>query len=60
MLHFTWTRIAGDLPKTGEPYKTWQTLCRQLELDNKNFPGRLELLDGALDRIEDALDHMRT
>ena len=59
MLLFTWTRIAGDLPKTGEPYKTWQTLCRQLELDNKNFPARLELLDGALDRIEESLDHTR-
>ncbi len=60
MLLFTWTRMAADLPKIGDPYKTWKTLCRQLELDNKNFSGRLELLDGALDRIEDSLDHMRS
>lgn len=59
MLLFTWTRMAADLPKSGEPYKAWQSLCRQLEMDNKNFPARLELLDGVLDRVEESLDHLR-
>jgi hypothetical protein len=54
----TWTRMAADLPKSDPPYKAWQTLCRQLELDTRNVPARLELLDSALDRIEEALEHI--
>jgi hypothetical protein len=60
MLLFTWTRMASGLSKTEEPYKSWQSLCRQLELDNKNFLGRLDLLDSALDRIEESLDRLRS
>lgn len=59
ILLITWTRMAAELPKSGEPYKAWQSLCRQLELDNKNITARMELLDGALDRIEESLDHLR-
>lgn len=55
----TWTRMAAALPKSDEPYKAWQTLSRQLELDNRNLPARLELLDGALDRLEESLDLLR-
>ena len=54
-----WTRMAAILPKSDEPFKAWQTLCRQLELDNKNIPARLELLDGALDRVEEGFDQLR-
>ena len=32
---------------------------KQLTLDSKNLPARLELLDGALDRVEEALERLR-
>ena len=59
MLLFTWTRMAGDLPKTEAPFKAWQNLTKQLTLDTKSIPARLELLDSALDQIEEALEHLR-
>ncbi len=58
-LLFTWTRMATDLPKTDAPFKAWQDLVKQLTLDTKNIPARLELLDSALDRIEEALERFR-
>lgn len=58
-LLFTWSRMAADLPKTDAPFKSWQDLMKQLTLDSKNLPARLELLDGALDRVEEALDRLR-
>jgi len=56
----TWTRLASDLPKADAPYKSWQALSRQLTLDNKNLPARLESLDNTLDRLEEALERLRS
>lgn len=55
---FTWTRMAPLLPKTDTPYKTWQSLIRQLTLDQKSLPERLELLDATLDSIEETTEHL--
>lgn len=59
-LLFTWSRMAADLPKTDAPFKAWQDLVKQLTLDTKNLPARLELLDSTLDRVEESLDHLRS
>ena len=56
---FTWTRMAALLPKSEDHYKAWQALIRQLTLDAKNLPARLELLDAALDSIEETAEHLR-
>jgi len=58
MLH-TWTKAAAYLPKTGQAYKDWQSLCRQLELDARNLPARLEALDQLLDTAEEAADRLQ-
>lgn len=58
-LLFTWTRMAALLPKADAPYKTWQALTKQLTLDTRSIPGRLELLDTSLDSIEEALERLR-
>lgn len=54
----TWTKTAAFLPKTGEAYKSWQSLCRDLEVDTRNLPQRLEPLDHLLDRAEEAVDRL--
>ena len=59
MLLFTFSRISADLPKTEAPFKAWTNLVKQLTLDGKNIPTRLELLDSALDRLEESLEHLR-
>ncbi len=59
ILLFTWTRLAATLPKTEAPYKGWQDLIRQLTLDTRSLPERLELLDTTLDSIEEAIDRLR-
>lgn len=56
---FTWTRMAALLPKTEPSYKAWQELIRQLTLDTKNLPGRLELLDATLDTLEENSERLR-
>ena len=58
MLLFTLTRMAALLPKSDAPYKDWQSLARQLTLDTKGIPARLELLDASLDSIEEALERI--
>jgi hypothetical protein len=55
----TWTRMAADLPKVDAPYKAWQGLLKQLTLEPRNLPARLELLDAALDEVEEAAEHLR-
>jgi hypothetical protein len=59
LLLYTWARLAADLPKTEAPYKAWQSFSKQLTLDNKNLPARLELLDATLDRLEESLERLR-
>ena len=54
----TWTKAAASLSKTGEAYKSWQSLCKQLELDTKNLPERLKAFDALLDAAEEAVDRL--
>lgn len=54
----TWTKAAAYLPKSGESYKAWQTLCRELEVDTRNLPQRLEGFDALLDCAEEAVDRL--
>jgi len=54
----TWTRAATILPKAEQPYKDWQSICRQLELDSKNLSTRLEDLDHLLDTVEEVTDRL--
>jgi hypothetical protein len=56
----TWTQAAPALPKTGQSYKDWQALCRDLELDNRHIPARLELLDHLLDQAEETTDRLQS
>jgi hypothetical protein len=58
MLH-TWTKAAAYLPKTSQAYKDWLSLCRQLELDTRNLPARLEAFDQLLDTAEEAADRLQ-
>ena len=51
-----WTMAAGVLPKSETPYKEWQTFCKQLKLDARTLPARLDELDAALDMVEEAVD----
>jgi hypothetical protein len=54
-----WTKAAAVLPKTDSPYKDWQAMIHQLDLDSKGLPGRLEVLDTVLDRIEESVDQLQ-
>jgi len=58
LLFYTWTRAAAALPRTEQPYKDWQAVCRQLELDGKNLTARLEGLDHLLDTVEEVTDRL--
>ena len=55
---YTWTRAAAALQRTDQVYKDWQSLCRQLELDNKGLPARLEAFDQVLDTAEETVDRL--
>ncbi len=52
-----WTMVAAALPKADPVYKEWQALCHELHLESKHLPARLEVLDSALDRVEEVVDH---
>ena len=54
----TWTRAATVLPKTEQPYKDWQSICRQLEVDSKSLTARLDDLDHLLDTVEEVTDRL--
>jgi len=54
----TFTRAAAVLPKTEQPYKDWQSICRQLELDSKSLPTRLDEFDHLLDIVEEVTDRL--
>ncbi|KAF0111261.1 MAG: hypothetical protein FD147_1012 [Chloroflexi bacterium] len=56
----TWTKASAALPKSGTPYKEWQNMCHQLNLEAKNLPQRLDALDAALDLVEEVVDAMRS
>lgn len=58
LMIYTWTGAAAALPKTEQPYKDWQSLIKQLELDNKGIAGRLEELDHLLDSVEEMTDRL--
>ena len=58
LLLYTRTRAAAALQRTDQVYKDWQTLCRQLELDNRNLAERLEAFDHVLDTAEEAVDRI--
>jgi hypothetical protein len=51
-----WTMAANLLPKTETPYKEWMAFCHQLKLDSKTLPFRLDALDSALDKVEEAIE----
>lgn len=54
----TWTKAAASLPKSGQSYKDWQSLCRDLELDSRHFADRLDALDQLLDSVEETADRI--
>jgi hypothetical protein len=56
----TWTQMATVLPKSEQPYKDWQSFVRQLELDGKGLPGRLDSLDQLLESVELTVEKWRT
>ena len=58
LMLYTWTRAAAALQRTDQVYKDWQSLCRQLELDNKGLPARLEAFDQVLDTAEETVDRL--
>lgn len=55
----TWTLAATALPKSGESYKKWQSLCRALELDSRHMSTRLEALDSLLDTVEETVERIQ-
>lgn len=58
LLVYTWTKAAASLPSTEQPYKDWQNLCRQLDLESRDIPSRLEAFDAVLDAVEEAVDRI--
>jgi hypothetical protein len=52
----TWTLAAQSLPHTGEPYKAWKSLIKDLELDSKHFEERVNALDAVVDRVDEAVE----
>jgi hypothetical protein len=58
LLLYTWTRAAAALPRAEQPFKNWQEVSRQLELDGKGINARLETLDHLLDSVEEAADRL--
>jgi hypothetical protein len=56
----TWTNAASVLPKSEPPYKEWHNMCRQLKLDAKNLPARLDAMDQVLDSLEEAADSLKS
>jgi len=58
LLTYTWTKAAAALPRTEQPYKDWQELCRRLELESRDLPSRLDAFDAILDTVEEAVDRI--
>jgi hypothetical protein len=58
LLFYTWTRAAAVLPKTDQSYKDWQSICKQMELDNHNLSARVEAFDSLLDTVEEVTDRL--
>lgn len=58
LLLYTWTKAAAALQRTDQPYKDWQSLCRQLQLESRDLPARLEAFDAVLDAAEEAVDRI--
>lgn len=58
LMLYTWTKAAVALQRTDQPYKDWQVLCRQLELESRDLPSRLESFDQVLDAVEEAVDRI--
>ncbi len=52
----TWTLAAQQLPRTEEPYRGWQTFCKDLELDSKHFGDRVSAIDRLVDRVDEAIE----
>ena len=58
LMAYTWTKAAAALQRTDQAYKDWQALCRQLELESRDMPARLEAFDHVLDTVEEAVDRI--
>ena len=54
----TWTKAAAVLPKSGQAYKDWQSLCKAIQVDARSLSERLEALDVLLDSAEEAVDRV--
>lgn len=55
----TWTQAAAYLPKSEEPYKEWQHLCKDIGLEAKKITQNLDSLDATLERIEERLESIQ-
>jgi hypothetical protein len=58
LLFYTWTRAAACLPHSEQPFKGWQEVGKQLELDSQHLPERLEALDHLLDSVEETCERL--
>jgi len=58
LLFYTWTRAAACLPHSEQPFKDWQEVGKQLELDSQHLPERLEALDHLLDSVEETCERL--
>lgn len=58
LLAYTWTQAAAALQRTDQLYKDWQAFCRQLELESRDLPARLEAFDHVLDTVEETADRI--
>lgn len=52
----TWTLASQFMPRSGEPYKAWQSACKELSLDSRHMPARLSAMDALIDSVDDAVE----
>ena len=52
----TWSLAALSMPRAEEPYKAWQNVCKELELDTRHMPARLAAMDTLTDSVDDAIE----
>lgn len=52
----TWTLAAQIMPRSEEPYKAWQSVCKELSLDTRHMPERLSAVDGLIDSVDEIID----
>lgn len=52
----TWTQAAQWLPESEEPFKAWQGLLQELQLDSSRAENQVNAMDAMIDRVDEAVE----